>query len=72
MDFSCRSCSIGRIPEGVSESIYTEEQKYIIKPEAFGKRSDLKRSDLKRSDLKHIKHSKRLKKNKKRTLKTYK
>jgi hypothetical protein len=77
IDFSCRSCSIGRIPEGMSESIYTEEQKYIIKPEAFGKRSDLKRSDLKRSDLKrsdlkHIKHSKRLKKNKKRTLKTYK
>ncbi len=72
MDFSCRSCSIGRIPEDMSESIYTEEQKYIIKPEAFGKRSDLKRSDLKRSDLKHIKHSKRLKKNKKRTLKTYK
>ena len=59
MDFSCRSCSIGRIPEDMSENIYAEEQKYIIKPEAFGKRSDLKRSDLKHSDLKRsdLKHS---------------
>jgi hypothetical protein len=87
MDFSCRSCSIGRIPEDMSENIYTEEQKYIIKPEAFGKRSDLKcsdlkrsdlkrsdlkRSDLKRSDLKHTKHLKHLKKNKRKSQKVYK
>jgi hypothetical protein len=70
MDFSCRSCSIGRIPEDMSESIYTEEQKYIIKPEAFGKRSNLKRNDLKR--LKHTKHLNYLKKNKRRSLKIYK
>ena len=70
MDFSCRSCSIGRIPEDMSESIYTEEQKYIIKPEAFGKRSNLKRNNLKR--LKHTKHLNYLKKNKRRSLKIYK
>jgi hypothetical protein len=46
----------------MSENIYTEEQKYIIKPEAFGKRSDLKRT----------KHLKYLKKNKRRSLKIYK
>lgn len=70
MDFSCRSCSIGRIPEDMSESIYTEEQKYIIKPEAFGKRSNLKRNNLKR--LKHTKHLNYFKKNKRRSLKIYK
>jgi len=70
MDFSCRSCSIGRIPKDISESIYTEEQKYIIKPEAFGKQSDLKRSDLKH--LKRTKHLKYLKKNKRKSLKIYK
>jgi len=62
MDFSCRSCSIGRMPEDMSESIYTEEQKYIIKPEAFGKRSTIK----------HSKRLKHLKKNKRGSLKIYK
>jgi len=50
MDYSCRTCSVGRIPQSVTDRIYRVEQKYSVKPVAFGKRSDGKRSDGKRSD----------------------
>jgi hypothetical protein len=59
MDYTCRACSIGRLSQDLTDSIYRVEQTYKIKPVAFGKRSDGKRSDGKRSK-RRIK-SKRLK-----------
>lgn len=51
MDYTCRACSIGRIPQSLTDSIYRVEQTYRIKPVAFGKRSSTlkgKRSDSKK------------------------
>jgi hypothetical protein len=48
MDFTCRACSIGRIPQSLTNDIYNREQQYSVKPVAFGKRSDGKRSKGKR------------------------
>ena len=55
MDYTCRACSLGRLPQNLTDSIYRTEQSYRIKPVAFGKRSDGKRSDGKRSDGKRSK-----------------
>ena len=55
MDYSCRACSIGRIPQGLSDRIYSIEQQYSVKPVAFGKRlrtSTLKGKRLRTSTLK--------------------
>ena len=38
MDYTCRSCSIGRLSQDLTNSIYRVEQTYKIKPVAFGKR----------------------------------
>lgn len=51
MDFTCRACSIGIMPQSLSNVIYTLEQSFTNKSTAFGKH-------LKRS----VKHSNRLKK----------
>jgi hypothetical protein len=59
MDYTCRACSIGRLSQDLTDSIYRVEQTYRIKPVAFGKRLKGKRSDGKRSS-KRLK-SKRLK-----------
>ena len=69
MDYSCRSCSIGRIPQSVTDRIYRVEQKYRIKPVAFGKRSDGKRSK-RRSDGKCSKRRSDGKCSKRRTRKS--
>jgi len=64
MDYTCRACSVGRIPQGLTDRIYSVEQQYSVKPVAFGKRSDGKRSNGKRSNGKRSKKrlkSKRLK-----------
>ena len=55
MDYTCRACSVGRIPQGLSDRIYSVEQRYSVKPVAFGKRSKGKRSDGKRSKSKRSK-----------------
>ena len=55
MDYTCRACSVGRIPQGLSDRIYSVEQRYSVKPVAFGKRSKGKRSKGKRSDGKRLK-----------------
>jgi hypothetical protein len=55
MDYSCRACSIGRIPQGLSDRIYSVEQLYSVKPVAFGKRSDGKRTKGKRTKGKRLK-----------------
>ena len=39
MDYTCRACSIGRLSQDLTDSIYRVEQTYKIKPVAFGKRS---------------------------------
>jgi hypothetical protein len=50
IDHSCRSFNRAfKIPIEKGEELFKEEQKYIVKPVAFGKRSDGKRSDGKRS-----------------------
>jgi hypothetical protein len=49
MDYTCRACSIGRLSQDLTDSIYRVEQNFKIKPVAFGKRSDGKRSDGKQS-----------------------
>jgi hypothetical protein len=58
MDYTCRACSVGRIPQGLSDRIYSVEQRYSVKPVAFGKRSSTlkgKRSKNKRSKGKRSK-----------------
>ena len=71
MDYTCRACSVGRLPQNLTDSIYRTEQKYAVKPVAFGKRSDRKRSDRKRTKSKwsNVKRTKRLTKNGKRSRK---
>jgi hypothetical protein len=49
MDYTCRACSIGRLSQDLTNSIYRVEQTYKIKPVAFGKRSDSKRTKGKRT-----------------------
>lgn len=39
MDYTCRSCSIGRLSQDLTNTIYSVEQRYRIKPVAFGKQS---------------------------------
>uniref|UniRef100_A0A6C0IF91 Uncharacterized protein n=1 Tax=viral metagenome TaxID=1070528 RepID=A0A6C0IF91_9ZZZZ len=46
MDFTCRSCSIGLIPQSLTDTIYNMEQQFSIKSTAFGRR--LKRNKSKR------------------------
>ena len=58
MDYSCRACSVGRIPQGLTDRIYSVEQQYSVKPVAFGKRSNGKRSNGKRSNGKRLKSNK--------------
>ena len=55
MDYTCRACSVGRLPQNLTDSIYRTEQSYRIKPVAFGKRSDGKRSDGKRTKSNKLK-----------------
>jgi hypothetical protein len=57
MDYTCRACSIGRLSQDLTNSIYSVEQRYRIKPVAFGKRSGSKKPSKKgkRSDSKKIK-----------------
>ena len=47
MDYTCRSCSIGRLSQDLTNTIYSVEQRYRIKPVAFGKQSK-KRSGRKK------------------------
>jgi hypothetical protein len=56
MDYTCRACSIGRLSQDLTDKIYSVEQKYRVKPVAFG----LKRYSKKRSK-KHNNKSKRKK-----------
>jgi hypothetical protein len=58
MDYTCRACSVGRLPQNLTDSMYRTEQQYRIKPVAFGKRSEKKRSE-KHSKKRSVKHSKR-------------
>jgi hypothetical protein len=49
MDYTCRSCSVGRLSQDLTDKIYSVEQRYKVKPVAFG---------LKRISKKHKKHKK--------------
>ena len=80
MDYTCRACSIGRIPQGLTDSIYRTEQEYRIKPVAFGKRSStlqgkqsIKRSErkqsIKRSERKRSEKRSERKRSEKRSVK---
>lgn len=60
MDYTCRACSIGRLSQDLTNSIYRVEQSYKIKPVAFGKRSrTLKGSDNKKLSKKRSKRRKK-------------
>jgi hypothetical protein len=56
MDYTCRSCSIGRLSQDLTNTIYSVEQRYRIKPVAFGKRS-VSRKRIKSNRIKRKKHS---------------
>jgi len=60
MDYTCRACSMGRIPQSLSNKIYSVEQKYVEKPIAFGLRK--KRSIKKRTNKGKQKTQKKYKK----------
>ena len=61
MDYTCRACSVGRLPQNLTDSMYRTEQQYRIKPVAFGKRSKKKQSEKKRSKKKR---SRKIRRNK--------
>ena len=65
MDFTCRNCSIGIMPQHILEKIYNVEQKFSIKKTAFGKRGK-KRSDKKRSGKKQKSNKRKVSKTKKK------
>jgi hypothetical protein len=44
MDFTCRSCSTGRLSKAVRDSIFEKEQSYKTKPVAFGVKSKKNKS----------------------------
>jgi len=52
MDFSCRSCSIGVMPQSLTNAIYNMEQKFSVKSTAFGRR--LKQSKSRRNKSKPL------------------
>ena len=60
MDYTCRACSVGRLPQNLTDSIYRTEQKYAVKPVAFGKRLTLKGKRLRSSRLNNKKLSKHI------------
>lgn len=39
MDFTCRACSVGVMPQSISDQFYNIEQKLSVKKSAFGKRN---------------------------------
>ena len=43
MDYTCRACSIGTIPQSLSNRLYDVEQGYSVKPVAFGKHSSTRK-----------------------------
>ena len=51
MDYTCRACSIGRLSQDLTNSIYRVEQTYRIKPVAFGKRSDSRKRSKKSNQI---------------------
>jgi hypothetical protein len=55
MDYTCRACSIGRLSQDLTDKIYSVEQRYKVKPIAFG---------LKRTRRKHSYSKKRTNKRK--------
>jgi hypothetical protein len=59
MDYTCRACTMGRIPQGLSDRIYSIEQQYAVKPVAFGKRSKKRSDSKKRSGRKKGKHTRK-------------
>jgi len=60
MDYTCRACSMGRIPQSLSNKIYSVEQKYAEKPIAFGlKRSRKKLTNKRKQKTNKKKHKKK-------------
>jgi len=48
MDYTCRSCSIGSLPQDLTDKIYNVEQKFKDKPVAFGTRFSKKKNKNKK------------------------
>jgi hypothetical protein len=62
MDYTCRACSVGRLPQNLTDSMYRTEQRYRIKPVAFGKRIKRRKSS-KRINSSSIKRKTRKQRN---------
>ena len=62
MDYTCRACSIGRLSQDLTDSIYRVEQTFRIKPVAFGKRSDSKKRLIRKGKQLNIKYSRKISK----------
>jgi len=58
MDFTCRACSIGIMPQSLTNVIYNLEQSFTNKSTAFGKRSKSKKSYKKSYKKTHKKRQK--------------
>jgi len=66
MDFTCRACSIGVMPQSISEKIYGVEQKFSVKKSAFGRRSNKKNRSNKKTKKRSNKHRDRNKRSNKK------
>ena len=61
MDFTCRACSVGVMPQSISDQFYNIEQKISVKKTAFGKRSDRNKQSDRNKRNKRTKRTKRTK-----------
>jgi hypothetical protein len=60
MDYTCRACSVGRLSQDLTDKIYSVEQRYKVKPFAFG----FKQSRRKRTKKRNNKRNKSIKRRK--------
>lgn len=47
MDYTCRACSVGRLSQDLTDKIYSVEQRYKVKPIAFGFKQSRRNHSLK-------------------------
>ena len=47
MDYTCRACSVGRLSQDLTDKIYSVEQRYKVKPFAFGFKQSRRNHSLK-------------------------
>ena len=50
MDYTCRACSVGRLSQDLTDKIYSVEQRYKVKPFAFGFNQSRRKRTKKRNN----------------------